>query len=107
MPRLSGVLLVLAVSGCSLLSPVEENSLARETAAQAVAPVLARMAPGVPTERAVACTLDFASRGQIEALAMNSALARNELTDDIVTDILYKRGTRDCMRGGPFYWLLY
>ena len=102
MPRLSGVLLVLAVSGCSLLSPGEENSLARETAAQAVAPVLARMAPGVPTERAVSCTLDFASRGQIEALAMNSALYNQGVANSAMVSTVFDGVARHTPEGHAF-----
>ncbi|WP_335947440.1 hypothetical protein [Salipiger bermudensis] len=68
-----------------------------DVAGSAVAPILARKAPGVPTDIAVACTLDYASQGQLQALAENSALGQTELNDDIVTDILFTQGTRECM----------
>lgn len=98
---------VLALTGCAVLQPApDRGDLARETARAAVAPVLMEKAPGVPLERAVDCTLEYASRGQIEALAQNAALGQPGLNDDIVTDILYTQGTRDCMRGGPIYEVL-
>ncbi|WP_236016709.1 hypothetical protein [Salipiger abyssi] len=97
----------LALSGCTVLQPApDRGDLALETARAAVAPVLMEKAPGVPTERAVDCTLEYATRGQIEALAQNSALGQPGLNDDIVTDILYTQGTRDCMRGGLIYEVL-
>lgn len=97
----------LALTGCTVLQPApDRGNLARETARAAVAPVLMEKAPGVPVERAVDCTLEYASQGQIEALAQNVALGQPGLNDDIVTDILYKQGTRDCMRGGLIYEVL-
>lgn len=51
----------------------------------------------MPTETAVACTIAYARQGQIEALAENSALGQTELNEDIVTDILFAQGTRECM----------
>ncbi|MCR8548078.1 hypothetical protein M4578_09575 [Salipiger sp. P9] len=102
-----GLALGMLLAGCSVLEPLPAGDLARETARDAVAPVLMEKAPGVEIGRAVDCTLDYASRGQIEALSLASASGQPELIDDIVTDILYKRGTRDCMRGGLAYWLFH
>ena len=90
------VLILGAAAGCSVVSPPGDD-LMLDVAGSAVAPILARKAPGVPTDTAVACTLDYASQGQLQALAENSALGQTELNDDIVTDILFTQGTRECM----------
>ena len=109
MPRLSAAFVTgLLLAGCAAediprnLGPVQvlppaALTLNEQVAANAVAPILARKAPSVPTDTAVACTLTYASRGQIDALAQNSALGQTGLNDDIVTDILFTRGTRECM----------
>ena len=89
-------LMLGAVAGCSVISPPGDD-LTLSVAGSAVTPILARKAPGVPTDTAVACTLSYATRGQLQALAQNSALGQPELSDDIVTDILFTRGTRECM----------
>ncbi len=90
------VLVLGAAAGCSVISPPGDD-LTLDVAATAMAPILARKAPGVPTDTAVACALSYATQGQLQALAQNSALGQPELSDDIVTDILFTRGTRECM----------
>lgn len=103
-----GLALGFLLSGCALIMPApDRGDLALETARDAVAPVLAQKAPEVPIDRAVDCTMDYASRGQIEGLSLASANGQPELIDDIVTDILYTKGTRDCMRGGLLYLLIH
>ncbi|MBY6003476.1 hypothetical protein KUV62_06140 [Salipiger bermudensis] len=107
MPRLSLTLLTgLLLAGCAgeeyPRDPGRELlpralTFKEQVAANAVAPILARKAPSVPTETAVGCTIAYARQGQIDALAENSALGQPELNDDIVTDILFAQGTRECM----------
>ena len=106
--RTGGLVALGLLSGCALLQPEPVGTaLARETARSAVAPVVAKLAPGTPVDRAVDCVMSYASRGQVEALAQNSALGQPELNDDIVTDIIYTDGTRACPRGNPLHWLLF
>ena len=106
---------MLAMSACDLaapardaiLPPSDRNALAFRNAEIAVTPIMARKAPGTSPDRAVACILDYASKGQVEALSFNQATGQPALNDDIVMDILYKPGVRQCLRGGPVYWLMF
>ncbi len=96
LPRKVGQLQVL---------PPERLAFNEQVAANAATPILARMAPGVDTGKALRCMFEHAQTDQIQALAQNSALGQPALNDDIMLDILYDEGVRFCLRGGPIYWL--
>ncbi|MDO6584396.1 hypothetical protein Q4543_02595 [Salipiger sp. 1_MG-2023] len=115
MRALIALLLALPVMGCADMVPRKAGQLqvltpkplgfTEQVAANAAGPILTRMAPGVPSDKALACLFEHAQPGQIQALARNSALGQPELNDDIVLDILYDEDIRFCLRGGPIYWL--
>ena len=74
------------------------DGLARETAEAAITPVVAERIRGVPTTKAVRCILDNADRSQVNALAADNVQGRTGIADDIVTDVLFRDGTRECFR---------
>lgn len=105
----------LALAGCAdvvhrkvgqlQVLPPERLAFTQQVAANAATPILARMAPGIDTQKALRCMFEHAQTDQIQALAQNSALGQPALNDDIVLDILYDEDVRFCLRGGPIYWL--
>ena len=91
-------ILVLAV--CSVQ---HQDPFARDAARSTITPVLIERFPGVPLEPALNCVIDNASAVQIRALALDGVTGATESTVQIVTDIISKPQTIQCLatRGLP------
>lgn len=93
MTRLSLVAGVL-VAACS---PQAQDQIARDAARSAITPVLVERFPGVPLEPALDCVINNANAVQIRSLALDSVTGPTESTVQIVSDIVSKPETLQCL----------
>ncbi len=91
---------ILVLAGCSVQ---QQDQIARDAARSTITPVLIERFPGVPLEPALNCVIDNASAVQIRALALDGVTGATESTVQIVTDIISKPETIQCLatRGLP------
>lgn len=91
---------ILVLAGCSVQ---QQDQIARDAARSTITPVLIERFPGVPLEPALNCVIDNASAVQIRALALDGLTGATESTVQIVTDIISKPETIQCLatRGLP------
>ena len=94
-------LLILAALSAALASGCtvdQQNAVARESAKQAVRPVLARRFPGVPLEPATNCVIDNATASEIVSLAAAGMRGQpDQRTADTVIAIVQRPGTIECL----------
>lgn len=90
----SAVIALVVVSACS---PQAQDQIARDAARSAITPVLVERFPGVPLEPALDCVIDNANAVQIRALALDSVTGPTESTAQIVSDIVTKPETLQCL----------
>lgn len=86
--------LVLALSACAL--PTRDD-VTRAAAKSAIRPVLAQRLPGVPAEPAADCVIDNASSNELLSLAADSVTGPTANTVQIVTTIVSRPGTIQCL----------
>jgi len=84
----------LALAACS---SAQQDFLARDAAKQAVRPVLAERFPGIPLEPASDCIIDNATAQEIFALAADSVTGPTASTAEIVTRIVSRPETIQCL----------
>ena len=91
---------ILVLAGCSVQ---QQDQIARDAARSTITPVLIERFPGVPLEPALNCAIDNANAVQIRALAIDGVTGATESTVQIVTDIISKPETIQCLatRGLP------
>ena len=89
-----GLTAALVISACT---PMSRDDLARGAARTAIRPVLAQRLPGVPVEPAVNCVIDNADSNELLALAADAVGGANASTAQIVTTILSRPGTIQCL----------
>ena len=87
------LILVLGLSACTAEM---QDELARDAAKTAVRPVLEERLPGVPVEPAVDCVIDNAA-GEILSLAADAVTGPTANTVEIVSDILARPDTIECL----------
>ena len=88
------LILVLGLSACTAEM---QDELARDAARTAVRPVLEERLPGVPVEPAVDCVIDNATAGEILSLAADAVTGPTANTVEIVSDILARPDTIECL----------
>ena len=93
--RLAVVLLAItSLLGCTT---AQKDEFARNAAKSAASKVLVERYPGLPVEPAVNCVIDNANSTQILALATDSVTGPTESTVQIVSGILQKPETVQCL----------
>lgn len=88
------LLLVLALAACS---PAAQEQLTRDAARQAIRPVLAERFPGVPLELATDCVIDNATQSELFALAADAVTGPTASTVEIVSDVVSRPETIQCL----------
>ena len=78
-------------------SPQAQDQIARDAARSAITPILVERFPGVPLGPALDCVIDNASAVQIRALALDTVTGPTESTVQIVSDILSRPKTVQCL----------
>ena len=92
--------LLLAVAASVLLtacSPQMQDELTRDAARAAVRPVLEQRFPGVQVEFATDCVIDNASSGELLALAADAVTGPTANTVEIVSDVISRPATIECL----------
>lgn len=89
--------LVVIMLGLSACTTEMQDELARDAAKTAVRPVLEEKLPGVPVEPAVDCVIDNATAGELLSLAGDAVTGPTANTVEIVTDILARPDTIECL----------
>ena len=90
-------LLLLATISLTACTSAQQDGLARDAAKQAVRPVLAERFPGIPLEPATDCIIDNANAQEILALAADSVTGPPASTAEIVTRIVSRPETIQCL----------
>ncbi len=92
-------LAVLSLAMVSLLgcTATQKDEFARNAAKSATSKVLAERYPGLPLQPAADCVIDNANSTQIIALATDSVTGPTESTVQIVSGILQKPETIQCL----------
>ncbi|WP_255509372.1 hypothetical protein [Oceaniovalibus sp. ACAM 378] len=92
--------LLLALAACT---PASRDDLTRAAAKTAIRPILADKLPGVPVEPAIDCVIDNANSNELLSLAADSVTGPTASTRQIVTTIVSRTGTIQCLatRGLP------
>lgn len=85
---------VLALAACTAQS---QDQIAREAARSSVSRVLVERFPGVPLQPSANCVIDNANAQQILSLAADSVTGPNQNTVEIVTNIVSKPETLNCL----------
>ena len=89
---------VITLAGATAAcTPQAQDEIARDAARSAITPVVQDRFPGVPLEPTLDCLIDNASAPQIRALALDSVTGPTESTVQIVTDIVSKPETLNCL----------
>ena len=86
--------MILALAACS---PAAQEQLTRDAARQAIRPVLAERFPGVPLEPATDCIIDNATQGELLALAADAVTGPTASTAEIVSDVVSRPETLQCL----------
>lgn len=86
-------LALVALAACA----VNQDTLAREAARQAIRPVLAERFPGVPLEPATDCLIDNATANEIVVLAADAVTGPTASTVEMVTRIVQRPATIECL----------
>lgn len=86
--------LVLALAACT---PAMQDDLTRDAARTAVRPVLERNFPGVPLDVATDCIIDNATSRELLSLAADAVTGPTANTAEIVSDVLSRPATLQCL----------
>ena len=90
-------LAVLCAATLAACTPADQDRLTRDAARAAVTPVLVDRFPGLPVAPAVDCIIDNANSRELLALAADSITGPNANTVEIVTNIVSRPGTVNCL----------
>ena len=93
MKRLA-ILATIALTACTA---TQQDNLARDAAKRQVRPILAERFPGIPLEPATDCVIDNASAQEILTLAADSVTGPTASTAEIVTRIVSRPETLQCL----------
>ncbi len=86
--------LTLPLLGCT---PQQQDELTRDAAKSVVRPVLEERLPGVPVEPATDCIIDNASSRELLSLAADAVTGPTANTVEIVSDIVSRPETIQCL----------
>lgn len=96
MLRNSALLAGLAVM-LAACTPQMQDEITRDAARNAVRPVLESRFPGVPLEPATDCVIDNATSRELLALAADAVTGPTANTAEIVSDIVSRPATIECL----------
>lgn len=88
------LILILVLAACT---PAAQEQLTRDAARQAIRPVLVARFPGIPLESAADCIIDNASQNELFALASDSVTGATASTAEIVSNIVSRPPTIQCL----------
>ncbi len=94
MTRLTLIILPLVLFACT---EAQRDDLARDAAKQSVRPVLQERFPGVPLEPATDCVIDNANATELLSLAGDAVTGPTASTVEIVTNIVTRPATIECL----------
>ena len=92
----TALIAILALAGCT---PQTQDQIARSAAKSTVNRVVLERYPGLPVEPAINCIIDNANSTQIVSLAADSVTGPTDATGEVVTAILRKPETLQCLSG--------
>ena len=87
-------MLVAMLAACT---PQMQDELTRDAARTAVRPVLEQRFPGIPLEPATDCVIDNASSSELLALAADAVTGPTANTVEIVSDVVSRPATIECL----------
>jgi hypothetical protein len=87
-------LILVALAACT---PQMQDELTRDAARTAIRPVLEQRFPGVPLEPVTDCVIDNASSSELLSLASDAVTGATANTGEIVTNILSRPETLNCV----------
>ena len=87
-------MLVAMLAACT---PQMQDELTRDAARTAVRPVLEQRFPGIPLECATDCVIDNASSSELLALAADAVTGPTANTVEIVSDVVSRPATIECL----------
>ena len=90
-------LLPIAAIVLAACTPQQQDEITRDAARTAVRPVLEQRFPGVPLEPATDCIIDNASSQELLSLAADAVTGPTANTVEIVSIILSRQGTIQCL----------
>lgn len=93
MMRIVCILALATMLGCTA---ADQDAFARDAAKRAVRPVVADVAPGVPTEPAVDCVIDNATRSEVLNLAADAVTGATASTLEMVAQISTRPAVTTC-----------
>ncbi|MEQ9015951.1 MAG: hypothetical protein RLO38_16475 [Roseovarius confluentis] len=92
MKRILAITILLAAC-----TPQMQDELTRDAARTAVRPVLEQRFPGVPLEPASDCVIDNATSPELLSLASDAVTGPTANTAEIVSDIVSRPATIECL----------
>ena len=87
-------MLVAMLAACT---PQMQDELTRDAARTAIRPVLEQRFPGIPLEPATDCVIDNASSSELLALAADAVTGPTANTVEIVSDVVSRPATIECL----------
>jgi len=90
-------LAALCAATLAACTPADQDRLTRDAARAAITPVLVQNFPGVPVQPAVDCIIDNASSRELLALAADSITGPTANTVELVTNIVSRPDTLNCL----------
>lgn len=95
---LKGVgLAALCAATLAACTPADQDRLTRDAARAAITPVLVERFPGMPVQPAVDCIVDNANSRELLSLAADSLTGPTANTAELVTNIVSRPDTLNCL----------
>ena len=88
---------VLCAATLAACTPADQDRLTRDAARAAITPVLVDRFPGVPVAPAVDCIVDNANSRELLSLAAYSITGPTANTVELVTNIVSRPDTLNCL----------
>lgn len=88
---------VLCAATLAACTPADQDQLSRDAARAAITPVLVERFPGVPVAPAVDCIVDNANSRELLSLAADSVIGPTANTVELVTNIVSRPDTLNCL----------
>jgi hypothetical protein len=88
---------VLCAATLAACTPADQDRLTRDAASAAITPVLVQRFPGVPVAPAVDCIIDNANSRELLSLAADSITGPTANTVELVTNIVSRPDTLNCL----------
>lgn len=90
-------LAALCAATLAACTPADQDRLTRDAARAAITPVLVERFPGMPVQPAVDCIVDNANSRELLSLAADSLTGPTANTAELVTNIVSRPDTLNCL----------